>query len=101
MPQGITLERAVQFIKGGFAYQAHKQFGIPGEIWQTSFLDRRVRDASEFLRFKHYIHQNPVRAGLVSEAGNFPYSSARAQCKLDEVPQWLKPNFGAAALMQA
>src|SRR2546430_6611362 len=37
----ITLERALQLIKGGFSFRARKELGFGGEIWQTSFYDRR------------------------------------------------------------
>jgi putative transposase len=84
-----TLEKAMQFIKGGFSYRAKRELGFVGEIWQTSFYDRRVRDAIEYGRFRHYIHMNPVRRGLVPLPEEFPYSSANM--RLDEVPQWLKP----------
>jgi putative transposase len=85
----VTLEKAVQFIKGGFSYRAKKELNIAGEIWQTSFYDHRVRDANEYVRFRHYIHMNPVKRGLVPAPEEFPYSSTILT--LDEVPQWLKP----------
>jgi len=84
----VTLEKAVQFIKGGFSYRAKKELQFVGEIWQTSFYDRRVRNAIEYSRFRYYIHMNPVRRGLVTAPEEFSYSSIRLQ--LDEV-QWLKP----------
>jgi putative transposase len=85
----VTLEKAMQFIKGGFSFRAGKELKVPGEIWQTSFYDRRVRDPDEYARFRHYIHMNPVRRGLVSVPEEFSYSSIAM--KLDEVPQRLKP----------
>lgn len=72
----VTLEKAIQFIKGGFSYRATKELGFAGEIWQTSFYDHRVRDATEYVRFRHYIHMNPVRRGLVAVPEEFPPSSA-------------------------
>ena len=39
-----TLEKALQFIKGGFSYRAKKELGFGGEIWEKSFHDWRVRD---------------------------------------------------------
>src|SRR5690348_9654592 len=51
----LTLERALQLIKGGFSYRAKKELGFGGEIWEASFYDRRVRDAEEFEKMKHYI----------------------------------------------
>ena len=62
----VALERAMQFIKGGFSFRAKKELGLAGERWQTSFYDRRVRDAVESQRLRTYIHENPVRRGLVA-----------------------------------
>ena len=39
----VTLEKAVQFIKGGFSFRAKTELAVIGEIWQTSFYERRVR----------------------------------------------------------
>jgi putative transposase len=100
-PTGIALERAMQLIKGRFSFDARAQFGIPGEIWQTSFVDRRVRDAQEYARYRDYIHQNPVRRGLVSSAEEWTYSSASGAYSLDDVPQRLKPSDLQALGMQA
>jgi putative transposase len=86
-----THEHAMQLIKGGFSYRAARQFGIAGEIWQTSYQDYRVRDAEEYSAFRKYIHMNPVKRGLCNGPEDFPYSSAYQRCVLDAVPQWLKP----------
>jgi putative transposase len=79
----VTLEKVVQFIKGGFSFRVKKELGFVGEIWQTSFYDHRVRDGEEYSRFRHYIHMNLVRRGLVPIPEEFTYSSA--MLKLDEV----------------
>ena len=86
----VTLERSLQFIKGGFAYGAGKLFGLR-RIWQNSFHDRRVRDAAEYETFRSYIHANPAKRRLVSEAKDYPYSSAPGLFRLDPPPQRLKP----------
>lgn len=67
-----TLERGMQSIKGGFSYRAKKELGFGGEIWQTSFYDRRVRDFTEYERFRNYIRNNPVKRRLVAVAAQFP-----------------------------
>jgi len=99
VPQGLTLERIMQLIKGGFSFQAGKLFEIHGPIWQKSYLDRRVRNATECTGYLNYIHQNPVRAEIVSRAHEFLYSSANRNFQLDELPQWLKPETSSADLM--
>jgi putative transposase len=86
----LTLERALQLIKGGFSFRAKRETGFAGEIWQKSFYDRRIRDLAEFENCRDYIHQNPVKGRLVEAAKDYLFSSA-AGYSLDEVPQRLKP----------
>jgi len=88
----LTLERALQLIKGGFSFRAKRELGFGGEIWEKSFYDRRVRDWEEYCAFREYIHLNPVKKGLVVAAEQFPYSSAKGGVALDAVPQRLKPS---------
>ena len=77
-------------MKGGFSHKARKELGFAGNIWQPSYYDRRVRDAEEYINFKHYIRQNPVTRGLCKTAEEYPYSSAHPGFVVDEVPERLK-----------
>jgi len=86
-----SLEKAVQFVKGGFSYRAKKELGSNLEVWQKGFSDHRIRDASDDRLHQTYIQQNPVRKNLCERAEDYPYSSASAGFELDSVPQGLKP----------
>jgi hypothetical protein len=86
-----SLEKAVQFIKGGFSYRAKKELGSNLEIWQKGFSDHRIRDASDYQVHQIYVQQNPVRRHLCELAEDYPYSSARPGFDLDPIPQGLKP----------
>ena len=88
----LSLERSLQLIKGGFSYRAKKELGFAGEIWEKSFYDRRVRGAEDYYNFKQYIRQNPIKQGLTATLADYPYSSARPEVAMDEVPQRLKPS---------
>lgn len=88
--EGVTLERAMQFIKGGFSHKAGQEFGRL-EIWQRGYVDHRIRDAHDYLRHQEYIWSNPVRAHLADRPEDYSYSSARGKFDLDPIPQWLKP----------
>ena len=90
-PTGITIERSIGLIKGGFSFRRTRELGLKGEIWQSSFHDWRVRDAEEFERYRRYIYENPVKAGLAAAPDKFPYSSANRKFILDPIPQRLKP----------
>jgi putative transposase len=86
-----SLEKAVQFIKGGFSYRAKKELGSNMEVWQKGFQDHRIRDANDYAVHVSYIHNNPVKERFCERPDEFPYSSAHAGFELDAVPQGLKP----------
>ncbi len=73
----ISLERALQLIKGGFSYRLRK--AKTGLIWQESFTNHRIRDEHDYERHAGYIRMNPVRARLVERPEMYPYSSASAR----------------------
>jgi REP-associated tyrosine transposase len=71
---GISLERAVQLIKGGFSYRLGK--AKRGLVWQESFTNHRIHDEQDYGRHAEYIRMNPVRARLTERPELYPYSSA-------------------------
>jgi putative transposase len=71
----ISLEKAIQFIKGGFSFRLKSR--LP--VWQPSFTNHRIRDSEDFERHRAYIRMNPVRAGLVAKVEDYPYSSANGR----------------------
>lgn len=63
-------------LKGASARESNKLLGQMGQpFWQRESYDRLVRSANEFQRIEHYILENPVRAGLVRSAEEYPWSS--------------------------
>jgi putative transposase len=97
-PSEITLERAVQFIKGGFSYRVKKDLALNIEVWERGYIDHRIRDAGDYSRHVEYIRQNPVEARLVARAGDYAYSSAHDGFELDPSPQELKREGMALAV---
>jgi putative transposase len=79
----VTLERAIQLVKGGYSRAFGLTFG-GNEIWQRGFADHRIRDSEDFENHRDYIHQNPVARGLVEKAADYRYSSAFPGFHLDE-----------------
>jgi putative transposase len=92
-PAGITLERAVQFIKGGFSFRVKKELGLNIEVWERGYVDHRIRDENDYRGHVEYIWENPVVAGMVRSAEEYAYSSAHAGFEMDACPQGLKPEF--------
>ena len=71
------LAEITRLVKGATARQANKILGRTGvPFWQDESFDHWIRNASEWNRIRDYIEQNPVSAGLVSNAKDWPWSSA-------------------------
>jgi putative transposase len=94
----VSLEKALQFIKGGFSYRAKKEVGFNSAIWEAGFTNHRIRDAEDYQQHRAYIRENPVKANLVERCERYPYSSAFPEIELDAVPPGLKPTYIATAL---
>lgn len=43
------------------------------EVWQRGFSEVRADDEESFLKYREYIAQNPVKAGLADSPGQYPY----------------------------
>lgn len=62
-------------IKGNFGNKYNKITGREGKVWQSRFYDEGIRDRKELLSKIEYVHNNPVRAGIVKTAGEYEFSS--------------------------
>jgi len=87
----LSIERAVQFIKGGFAFRGGKELGFRSPVWERGFSEVRVKDPEATKRICEYITENPVVAGLVVRASEYEYSSAHSEFDLDNLSPGLKP----------
>ena len=93
----VTLEHAVQLIKGGYSHALGAVLGRKREIWQRGFTDHRIRDDHDFLNHRNYIHQNPVERRFVSDPREYRYCSAFPGFKLDPWPAAAKAEFSKSA----
>ena len=73
--EGVTLERSVQYLKGGFSFRAKMELGIQREIWQPKYHDRRIRDREECAALLRYLEYNPVKRRLAETSHGYPFSS--------------------------
>ncbi|QMW07132.1 hypothetical protein H3H32_29760 [Spirosoma foliorum] len=68
------LYQTLRLIKGGSAFEANRLLGRSGAFWQPESYDHYVRDAAELKRIINYTLQNPVKAGLVNDWKEWPYT---------------------------
>lgn len=87
----VTLERAVQFVKGGSAKRIRERLLFRFPIWQRGFSDHRIRDAADYQSHARYVAANPLKKNLAAEVVEYPWCSTSGKFRMDEVPQGLKP----------
>ena len=95
--RGVTLEHAVQLIKGATSHALGQVLGPRREIWQRGFTDHRIRNDQDFLSHQSYIHQNPVEPGSWRMLSNTVTALPSPDSNSTAGPQRLKPNFQRAS----
>ena len=71
------LSKIVQSWKRHSSRQMHKlDSSTINPLWQRDYWDRFIRNEAHFYSAKSYIEANPVKAGLVTAAEQWPWSSA-------------------------
>ncbi len=71
----VTISLAMKSAKQSSLSAVNQRRGAEGELWQPRFFDRALRTVKEYNEKVEYIHLNPVRAGLVSRAEDWRWSS--------------------------
>ena len=87
----VSLEKAMQFIKGGFSFRLKSKF----DVWERSFNETQISTGEKFMSCVRYIEQNPVRKGIVTTPEAYAFSSA-ARGRLDGMPHHLQTNKARA-----
>ena len=77
------LPEVVHSWKSYTANHANQVLGRAGPFWHREYFDRYIRDERHLEQAVLYIHGNPVTAGLVERAEDWPYGSARWVAALD------------------
>ncbi|MDM7924624.1 MAG: hypothetical protein QUS35_01235 [bacterium] len=72
---GGFLGPLMQAVHGGFSREFNRLEGKPGRRVFQNYWDRCVRDRRDFYSHFNYIHQNPVKHGLVCGLADYDCSS--------------------------
>ena len=78
---GLSLSKWVQILKVTLAKSLRAQ-GHEGPFWQKGFFDHLSRSGESYRRKWEYVRANPVRAGLVERAEDWPYQGEVFQVDL-------------------
>ncbi len=71
-----SLENILRSWKSFTAKRIMAVAGVAAPVWLDDYWDRFIRDEGHWLNTKAYIENNPVSAGLVGKAADWPWSSA-------------------------
>jgi len=71
----INISKIMQAITLSFSVSFRKKYPYTGYVWQGRFASNIIEDELYISKCLEYIHNNPVRAGIVKNAGDYPWSS--------------------------
>jgi hypothetical protein len=72
-----SLATVMKSIGVGYAWHYNKKYQHLGPVFQDRFRSEPVNDENYFMLLLRYIHQNPVKAGLVKVVDEYTWSSWR------------------------
>ena len=74
--KNISLSSILHSWRSFSSNEINKVLNRSGRLWMPEYFDRFIRDNDHFNNVVDYIHNNPVKAGLVKEATDYKWSSA-------------------------
>jgi len=69
------LATTMKIIGTSYVYYYNWQYNRKGHLFQDRYKSEPVEDDAYFLTVLRYIHQNPLKAGIVDDLASYPWSS--------------------------
>ncbi|USN53547.1 MAG: transposase [Candidatus Nomurabacteria bacterium] len=89
-----SISNTLRHLNGRFSREWNIRKNKSGQLIQHGFHDHIIRDQNDYNNKAAYIHHNPVQSGLVNEATDYPWSSAKARyLSLNEPIHLDNPDF--------
>jgi putative transposase len=93
-----TLSRGMRQLNGVYGQRFNRRHGRVGHLFQGRFHAVLVQKESHLLELTRYVVLNPVRAGLVDDPADWPWSSYLCTAASSEAPAWLETAWTLAHL---
>ncbi|MGW8394084.1 transposase [Pseudoduganella sp. HUAS MS19] len=84
-----NLSEGMHFLNCVYSQNFNIRHGLCGHVFQGRFHSVLLEKESHFLELARYVTLNPVRAGMVTGAADWRWSSYRATAGLVAAPDWL------------
>lgn len=91
-PEG-NLAQGMRQLNGVYTQMVNRTHGRVGHVFQGRYKAILVEKDSYLLELARYVVLNPVRAGMVSEVGAWPWSSYPAMIGQAPSPVWLQTDW--------
>ena len=94
MGEGVLLPKFMQLVLQGYARWYGKRQNYSGHVWQGRYKSPLISQESYYLEAGRYIERNPLRARIVQDLKDYPWSSyptyadGRANALVDEDPYY-------------
>jgi putative transposase len=88
-----NLSKGMRQLNGVYTQASNRRHGLVGHLLQGRFKAILVERDAYLLELARYVVLNPVRAGMVPEAGDWPWSSYRAMVGQESAPAWLETDW--------
>lgn len=70
-----SISRIMRRINTSYAYYFNNKYDRVGHVFQDRFKSEEIESERHFLAAIRYVHNNPVKAKIVTEPSKFPWSS--------------------------
>jgi REP element-mobilizing transposase RayT len=88
-----NLSEAMHQLNASYCQHFNNRHGLTGHVIQGRFHAVTVARSEQMLAVARYISLNPVRAKLVNDAADWPWSSHRHYLSPDAAPDWLETKW--------
>jgi putative transposase len=91
---GQSISRILQSLTVAHTWHYHKQHRSSGHVWQGRFKSPVIQEDGHLLTVLRYIEANPLRAGMVTDLSDYPWSSyavhglGQGHALVSEAPPW-------------
>ena len=91
-PEG-NLAQGMRQLNGVYTQQVNRRYGKTGHVFQGRYKAILVDKDSYLLELARNVVLNPVRAAMVKDARDWPWSSYRAMIGETPLPSWLQRDW--------
>jgi REP element-mobilizing transposase RayT len=97
-PNG-DIARGMEWLNGRYARWFNARRGFVGHLFERRYFEELIESEQHLLEVARYIETNPLRAGLVVDPADWPWSSYRAIAGLERPRRflstaWILGHFG-------